>query len=229
MRWEIRTGSHPSKVCCGFVRAEVPRRTRVPPGGLFPISMGFGRPADWCGASKLGEFPLGHDNATGWLPPTIPSAFVGEYILGPGLVKAADPNAVRLWDRKTGQPVKSFSGHSGIPTCCAMSPDGSRILSCAPDFSVRLWQAKSGRQLLCLDKLNTHLRCVAFSLDGKRFATGGEDHTVRLWDCATGKELCHFEGHSDVVHCVAFSPDGTLVASGGSDNTVRLWPLPASR
>jgi serine/threonine protein kinase/FKBP-type peptidyl-prolyl cis-trans isomerase/WD40 repeat protein len=177
--------------------------------------------------SKLKEFALGHEDSTGWLPPEIPSAFVCEYIIGPGLVTGNDQWAVHLWDRETGEPAKSFAGHKGIPTCCTMSLDGSRILSCAPDFSVRVWEVKSGRELLCLGNLDSNIFCVAFSPDGKSFLTGGEDGVVRLRDTATGKELARFPGHTAKVNCVAYSPDGRLAASGSDDNTIRLWPLNA--
>jgi serine/threonine protein kinase/WD40 repeat protein len=195
---------------------------------VYALQGGQGIIHSWSVADgeKIKESALGPENSIRYLPPGIPSAFVCEYIIGPGQVEGNDPSAVSLWDRETGKLAKSLEGHKGTPTFCAMSLDGSRIISCAPDFSVRLWDVKSGRQILCVDNLDTHIRCVVISSDGKRFITGGEDHIVRLWDSSTGKQLAKFEGHTDIVNCVAISPDGTLAASGSNDTTIHLWQLP---
>jgi hypothetical protein len=66
----------------------------------------------------------------------------GEFRLGPAFTPDCryvigaweHRNAVRLWDRTTGKIVKTFIGHSKLPTAFAMSSDGTRVVSCAGDF-----------------------------------------------------------------------------------------------
>jgi WD40 repeat protein len=134
--------------------------------------------------------------------------------------------AFRLWDPQTGKAGTRFVGHTEEPWGFALSPDGTRVLSCAGDGSVRQWDTASGRELFSLDNLGSKVRCVAFSPDGNRFLTGGEDGVVRLRDAQTGRELARFPGHIGKVHCVTFSPKGSFAVSGGEDKTVRVWPLP---
>jgi WD40 repeat protein len=157
----------------------------------------------------------------------------GEFRLGPAFTPDcrhvigawANRNAVRLWDRVTGKVVKTFIGHTELPTAYAMSLDGTRIVSCAGDFSVRLWDVKTERQLFKLDNLDRHVRSVAFSHDGKQFLTGSGDGFVRLRDSLDGKEIAKIKGHDAPVVAVAFSPTDRLAASAAG-TTVRLWPLP---
>ena len=134
-------------------------------------------------------------------------------------------NAVKVWNRET-RSGKTLSGHKKVPTGVAMSPDETRVVSCADDFSVRMWELESGRQIYSLDNLDSNVVSVVFSNDGKRFLTGGEDGIVRLRDVATGKEVAQFTGHNAKVGCVAYSPDGRFAASGSEDKSIRLWQLP---
>jgi WD40 repeat protein len=146
------------------------------------------------------------------------------YIVG-GVFGPGGKN-IRLWDRATGKVVRTFTGHTTPATQVVMSPDETRILSCAADFSVRLWETESGRELPGLSNLDSNVLAVAFSSDGRWFLTGEEDGSVRLWDTATVKELARFRGHTAKVNCVTFSPSSRLAASGSDDHTIRLWQLP---
>ena len=150
----------------------------------------------------------------------------GRYVLGGLWVQANPPFGIRLWDRETGKPVRSFAGHTNLAQSVAMSPDGTHVASSADDFSVRVWETESGRQVACLDNLDSNVSSVAFSPDGKNIVTGGADSAVRVFNIAMQKERAHFSGHTGKVDCVGYSPDGRLVASGGNDKTIRPWQLP---
>lgn len=53
---------------------------------------------------------------------------------------------IRLWDIRTGNPLKQFTGHSGEVTSVAFSPDGRRILS-GGDASTRVWDIATGAEV----------------------------------------------------------------------------------
>ena len=130
--------------------------------------------------------------------------------------------AIRLWDPKTGENLRTIS-HSTYINSIAWSPDGSMLASGSYYKIVGLWDPKTGESLGTLLGHSKQVRSVAWSPDGSMLASGSDDKTVRLWDPKTGESLHTLSGHSDWVRSVAWSPDGSVVASGSDDKTVRLW------
>ena len=97
---------------------------------------------------------------------------------------------MRLWDRETGQVLRSFSHPTGVRGV-AFSPDGRRLLSGSGtradnqfamyDDRVRLWDAASGCELGSLGGLLPVPHQVSFSGDGRLGLLGGWDNnTARL-------------------------------------------------
>jgi len=121
--------------------------------------------------------------------------------------------------------VEVRDGHAGSVTCCAFSPDGTRVTSGSSDRSLRVWDVQSGE---CLSEMRGHgggLEACAFSPDGSRLITASEDRTLRFWDSGSGECIVELRGHKDSILDCAFSPDGRRVASASKDNTVRIWDI----
>ncbi|MCE2412988.1 WD40 repeat domain-containing protein [Candidatus Poribacteria bacterium] len=132
--------------------------------------------------------------------------------------------AVRLWEVKTVDPVKTFKRTYTIESV-NFSPDGKKIVSGGRDTgkSVRLWDADTGNLLKMLTGHTYAVASVSFSPDGKKIVSGGWGKTVRLWDVETGSLLKTLKGHKGRIASVSFSPDRKRVVSGSFDDTVRLW------
>lgn len=133
-------------------------------------------------------------------------------------------NNLQIWDVKTGNYIKTFSGHKDRISSVAFSPDGRFLLSGSQDKTVRLWDALSGLAHRTFSGHRYHVNSVAFSPDGKYVLSGSGDNTVRMWDPETGKELKSWQDIS--ISSVAFSPDGNFIITGGFDNIPKLltWP-----
>jgi WD40 repeat protein len=143
---------------------------------------------------------------------------------GKTLALGCSDNTVRLWDLMTGQQLHVLTGHTGMITSVAMSPDARWIASAAGtpysdgasvDETVRIWNSHSGQIERVLAGHKDRVNAVSFSSDGKLLASGSSDKTIKLWDPDSGRELRTLTGHAGEVTTVAFSPNGRLLASGG--------------
>jgi serine/threonine protein kinase len=146
------------------------------------------------------------------------------------LATACGDRAVRLWDPRTLQTIRTLEGHRESVWSLAFAPDGRTIASAGGEWyrpsdsgELRLWDAASGQTRRALAGSPGLFFSVAFSPDGRTLAAGCWDQAVHLWDPATGAQLALLRGHTAPVRSVAFSPDGRLLASGSFDGRVKLW------
>ncbi|MEO6038838.1 MAG: caspase family protein, partial [Saprospiraceae bacterium] len=135
-------------------------------------------------------------------------------------------NMTKLWNL-SGLLIQSFSGHSGLVSSVAFSPDGQHVLTGSWDKTAKLWDL-SGRQIQTFSGHVNRITSVAFSPDGQCVLTGSEDKTAKLWDLL-GHQLISFEGHTSVVSSTAFSPDGKYVLTGSWDNTTKIWDIKSNQ
>ncbi|MFV8051179.1 WD40 repeat domain-containing protein [Mycobacterium sp. 48b] len=154
---------------------------------------------------------------------------------GSRIVSVGDDKMVRLWDARTGRPIREpLKGHSELLQSVAFSPDGKLIASAGDDHTVRLWDAVTGQSVG--SPLVGHAGSVlnvAFSRDGHRLVTTSmSDGTVRLWNVgteATGKQTRPLVIDDPSVITAAFRPDGRRLATAGVDGTIRLWDTERGR
>jgi len=140
-------------------------------------------------------------------------------------VAAAYGEEVRMWNTTTGQQIgKPFSGHGGLLTGMAFSPDGRTLATGSKDETVRLWDTATHE--LIGTPLTGHrgtVGAVAFSRDGATLATVGEDG-VRLWDTATRQQIgAPLADGAESVTALAFSADGRTLATASGHGHARLW------
>jgi RNA polymerase sigma factor (sigma-70 family) len=147
------------------------------------------------------------------------------------LASAAGSGGVRLWDARTGEPLREI-GPKWLAGHIAFAPD-SRTLAVAyrqskdrPHPSVSLWDTATGQQIRQLGGSDKDIDFPVFSPDGQIIAAWeeGEETSLVLWETATGKELRRCV-HTHDFHWhgpAAFAPDGKVLAALDGP-LVRFW------
>jgi WD40 repeat protein len=121
-------------------------------------------------------------------------------------------------------PVMTLTGHSGMVSGVAWSPDGARLVTASNDNTARIWNAASRQTLVALIGHRDKVRSVTWSPDGARLATTSDDNTARIWRVSTGQALATLR-HGSSVSSVAWSPGGGRLATGSYDQTARIWEV----
>ena len=151
------------------------------------------------------------------------------------LASASEDGSLRLWDVRTQDEIRRFTGQQDGLTSVAFSSDGKWLAAGAIDWTLRLWEVDTGRLISTLEGHEAAIWSVAFSPDGETIASASEDRTVRLWQApdSDGNLIDKtptniFTGHTNRVWSLAFHPNENLVASGSWDGTVRVWDVDAN-
>lgn len=151
----------------------------------------------------------------------------GEY-----LVTGAWNGAVRLWNAKTNQVLRTLQDHGAGVTSVDISRDGASIVAASKDGVARIWDAKTGslRRTIKAEEEGP-LLSVAISPDGSRVATGSAklaadgntSGSAKIWNVETGAYLRSFKGHDGLIDSIVFSPDGSRIVTGSDDRTAKVW------
>ena len=134
-------------------------------------------------------------------------------------------DAIKIWNRETGELLLTLRGHTKPVNCLAISPDCQILVSGSDDHTLKVWNLTTGVLLQTLHGHSRDVNSVAIHPGGQLIASGAEDRTARVWRLGTGEPLRVFSNLAGMIRAVALSPDGQWLASGGLDNQVKLWSL----
>ena len=115
------------------------------------------------------------------------------------------------------------TGHTGIVTSVAFSPDGNYAVSGSRDGTIKLWEISTGREVRSFLGHAHLVSSVAFSPDGRYIISGSS--SLNLWEVSTGRNIHSFAPGMGAFTSVAFSPDGYYVLAGRPEGTIGLWSV----
>ena len=140
----------------------------------------------------------------------------------PASCREAKTKSLRLWDAKSGQPIRTFGDNSHFILAVAFSPDGRQIAAGTWDKPIKLWDAATGKLIRTLDGHSDYVTSLAFSPDGTRLVSGSLDKTIKLWRVETGQLLATFESRLlGTTYAPASSRSGNRYSFPGRYR----WPL----
>lgn len=138
---------------------------------------------------------------------------------------------VELWDTRTGDRLKTLTGHTDYVTAVAFAPGGRTLVtgSAGRDRSIRVWNVEKGEERYSITpQTNGHkdwVLDVDVASNGRVFASASADKTIKLWDVETGRLIRTFTGHSSWVRSVQISRNNDYIVSGSKDGSVKVWDL----
>ena len=98
------------------------------------------------------------------------------------LVAGGEDGGLKVWDSKTGEPVRAVVGHSRSALSVDVSPDGQLLVSGGSDGKIKTWDLRTGEPLNILSGHPEGVGCVAVSPDRLLLASGGYDHAIKIWE-----------------------------------------------
>ncbi|GAA6062533.1 hypothetical protein JCM10212_004299 [Sporobolomyces blumeae] len=141
------------------------------------------------------------------------------------LLSGGSDRQIHLFNAKSGQKVKTYSGHGYEVLGIACTPDNTRFASCGGDRSVFLWDVTSGEIVRRMGGHVGKVNAVAWNSNATVLASGSFDTTIRLWDIKSSNRvpLQVLDESRDSITSIAIR-DHVIVA-GCVDGFVRTWDL----
>jgi len=121
----------------------------------------------------------------------------------------------------------TLTGHEGIVSSVAYSPDGLSILSRSQDGIARIWDAQTGVETITPIYVGDYTGtfcAMAFAQGSRCVAVCTSDGILRIREIQGRRETVHrLCSEFQPGEIVRFSRDGTLVACGSRNGTLRIW------
>ncbi len=140
--------------------------------------------------------------------------------------------AVRLFDRASGELNRAFDDYTGTVNHVAFSADGLWLVGAAFDGTIRLWDTTTFIEQARVTGHYGAADHLALTADEDRLAVGGFDAEVRVWDTTTSAELPDFESDWFAsIEGVTWSPDDShlLAIANHVVSDYKVWDTSTNR
>jgi WD40 repeat protein len=166
---------------------------------------------------------------------------------GQHLASAGADRMVKVFSTASGQPEKTFAGHTAHVLGVSWHSGGKLLVSCGTDRTLKLWDFEKGLPVRTM-KGSTYqigpykgeVTSVTFIGPSEQILACSGDGTVRLHRSSSENDILTYvmgkqppEGGTPAggtpaavrgyQYSVAASPDGQVLVAGGSDGTLRIW------
>jgi WD40 repeat protein len=98
------------------------------------------------------------------------------------LLAATSDWRVLVFDVESRQERFDLTGHKGIVSQVALSPDGRLMMTGSWDKTVKMWNAANGRELASFAWPVGRVSGAVFAPDGMRAAAAGDEGRIVVWD-----------------------------------------------
>ena len=171
------------------------------------------------------------------LPVLQQSAFDVAFTPDGSQMVAAISNRVHVWSMSSGEEVMVWRVYSELYGV-AVTPDGTRVVSCAYDKTVRVWDMHTGEAVFVLKghegertKVSEgRVREVAVTPDSSKVVSTSYEDGIRVWDLSTGMEVLAIKApdiesrESRGIFSMVITKDGSQIVTC-SEEELCVWDL----
>lgn len=119
--------------------------------------------------------------------------------------------------------IRTLSGHEKLVHGCAISVDGTMMVSASWDHTLKVWDGWTGAERFTLSGHTDWVNSCVVSADGTTIVSASWDQTLKVWNSRNGAERFTLSGHADVVKGCAVTADGATIVSASADKTLKVW------
>ncbi|PKG33172.1 WD40 repeat domain-containing protein [Methanoregula sp.] len=137
-------------------------------------------------------------------------------------VVGGDTNVLRIWHAGE-NPALEIPLFNRIPSCCAITQDGTCLIAGCNDGTVFSFHLPDGTKTREIRAYRRPVSACSLSPDGRLLALAGWDGTVSLRTVPDGELLRTLRRSAGAVTSLAFSERDSSILAGTTDGTVRLF------
>lgn len=91
------------------------------------------------------------------------------------ILTASDDKTVVIWEVESGQPLRTYSGHTSYVFCLAVSGSGNLLVTGSYDESVKVWDLKNAKCTRTISAHSDPVSAVDFNRDGSLIVSSSYD------------------------------------------------------
>ena len=127
-----------------------------------------------------------------------------------------------MWDLKTTSLIRSFQGHEDSVTCCALTPDGQKLITGSLDKTIRVWDIGEGREH-CKYQYASQIFSLGVCPMEPIISAGLESSIVDVRYLSNFDLNQELRVHESCVLGLKYAPNGTWFVSSGKDHKWVAW------
>jgi len=136
----------------------------------------------------------------------------------------ADESHAKVWDIRTAEEERAFTGHGWDVKCCDWHPTKGLVATGSKDSQIKLWDPRAGEAITTIFCHKNTVTRVKWSPSGQWLASGSRDQLLMLMDIRTMSVRKVFKAHQKEVTALCWHPESdALLASGGYDSAMHFW------
>lgn len=141
----------------------------------------------------------------------------------------AEDSHAKVWDLRTGEEERAFTGHGWDVKSCSWHPTKGLVATGSKDAQIKLWDPRAGEAITTIFCHKNTVTRVKWSPSGQYLASASKDQLVMLMDIRTMSVRKVFKAHKKEVTSLCWHPEtDSLLASGGYDSDLHFWDTQGS-